>query len=303
MIPGGPRRRGLWQEARVTKTRHDGSVVVGEGRKERTIAVEDVRTLPQHPLALTAVKAQYGLQQDAHNFVGDTNANTGVGYEFDDDGDSDPESDDDDEFASQSVMSKRRASQFRTNEDSGNETGADEGGGSEISERNTGKISRPLLTAGRTNATHTEEISLSGDEEIHAQTTVDTPNVEGVAEMTTQPYTSQGDDDEDIVEDEGVIVPRRSGRERRPTWKLTQSTHIERPENVEQHALELALDDFNTAQFMKHQAPYIPDWVYDKARNRELEENWKANIRVVKEKEVPSSANIITFSLRLQGEV
>ena len=65
-----------------------------------------------------------------------------------------------------------------------------------------------------------------------------------------------------------------------------------------------ALREFNTGQFMKHQAPYIPEWVFEKACDRELRENWLENMKVVKQRNVPSGANIISshFVYRVKYE-
>ncbi len=50
LVPGGNRPRGQWIEARVAAVREDGSVVCGTGRRARTVAREDVRTIPKNSL-------------------------------------------------------------------------------------------------------------------------------------------------------------------------------------------------------------------------------------------------------------
>eukprot|EP00171_Calliarthron_tuberculosum_P003150 IDg3150t1 len=65
LLPGGNRPRGRWVEQTVEDVRDDFSVVCGKGREAKTIAPEDVRTLPKSELAAKTIRVQHDVRKES----------------------------------------------------------------------------------------------------------------------------------------------------------------------------------------------------------------------------------------------
>lgn len=81
---------------------------------------------------------------------------------------------------------------------------------------------------------------------------------------------------------------------RKPTWKMSLLSNPIKRVHTEKVALEQTVEQFSSSQFMRHEAPFIPEWVYDKSIRRELDDNWLPNMRVIRMCDVPKDANVIS---------
>ena len=182
------------------------------------IAAEDVRTLPKHGVARTAVRAQNRIQASAHEEVSAMDAS--IGHEFDD-GDalaindiSDTESSDE-EMRAKSVRFKEQTVVEPPHSVSELQHDSDGYGhmDSMVAADNTSSVVRaPPKESGADPHSWKPPDANDGDSK---------DTVGGANDTSAQKESKQ----ESV--DDGMPV-RRSGRIRRPTWKLTGATVIKK---------------------------------------------------------------------------
>lgn len=270
LIPGGKRPRGVWSEETITEAGEKHSIVVGNGRRRKVIAREDVRTLPTSDLGKTTVRAEHGI---IRKVLKKTHRKTNVervGCSEDDP--SEPSYGDENvEQASEDESTVREA---RTSVD---ENAVTEGSRS----ASVSLADEKAVTGGNYARIPEEEVSSEVDEQIR--------------DDGQSGERSASDDEEGKNEKLQDDVPRtRYGRQIVEPDRYTgiSKSMLDMVESEEKY-LKLAYDQFKGGQFYARQAPFIPKWILEKADREELSKNWSSNMVEVDLNDVPKDANVI----------
>ena len=269
-VPGGSRKRGHWIETTVESVNSDGHVECGKGRHRRYIAHEDVRKIPLTSLARNVQRAELGMPylQIAEKGTDDTDQSL---FTHKPRMDEEPSSSED----------EQRSDTLPSND------GSDSNGENRVT-------SHP----GTDDSTDQNGITSPEPAESPSQRSRD-----GSISLTYVPTQYLGEETGQDgrtpeVRESAQSAPRRSHREHRepvrytPTSLLPTAAGLSR-DHARQKILSAIYGRMGSNQFMKHEAPDIPNWLYTESQSRELRDNWDNNKIDVPYREVPHDANVI----------
>lgn len=150
---------------------------------------------------------------------------------------------------------------------------------------------------------HVQKVAPDNQHVLQENSTAEEKAVTGRSEIGSSPLSDQANpsiqeirtrhnETEDGVED-GIPRTRYGRKVVAPVRYIAMATTLLDMSSSERKYLELAYGQFKGGQFYGRQAPFVPNFILDKADKEELNKNWKPNMVEVDVGAVPKDSSII----------